>query len=367
MRAVPWWGVVSSAAAPVLLIGGWTVAAALQPGSFNAVAHTISALAAQGAADRWVMTLALVGVGACFVMTGLALRPAAAPGRIIVLTGGVATVLAAANPEPAAGGGSVPHTFWAGVGFVALATWPVGARRRGRSVPYGLRAAVSTRAVGVLLGLALSASCYGVVNAAWTRVKRVTVKLPNLPAAWRGRVAALVSDTHLGHVRGYRFMRRIVQMLIRLRPDIVFIAGDMYDGTAAKVDELASPWTELAAPLGAYFVTGNHEEFSDPAKYLQAVKQAGVRVLNNEKVVIDGLQIVGAHFRESTNDERLRTVLRGAALDRDRASILLTHAPDRLKIAEARRTRSCQALVSREMFSSLPRIFCGFSFEKSAD
>jgi hypothetical protein len=46
------------------------------------------------------------------------------------------------------------------------------------------------------------------------------------------------------------------------------------------------------------------------------------------------LQIVGAHFRESTNDERLRTVLRGAALDRDRASILLTHAPDRLKIAE---------------------------------
>jgi len=153
VRAVPWWGVVSSAAAPVLLIGGWTVAAALQPGSFNAVAHTISALAAQGAADRWVMTLALVGVGACFVMTGLALRPAAAPGRIIVLTGGVATVLAAANPEPAAGGGSVPHTFWAGVGFVALATWPVGARRRGRSVPYGLRAAVSTRAVGVLLGL----------------------------------------------------------------------------------------------------------------------------------------------------------------------------------------------------------------------
>jgi hypothetical protein len=188
--------------------------------------------------------------------------------------------------------------------------------------------------VGVLLGLALSASCYGVVNAAWTRVKRVTVQLPNLPAAWRGRVAALVSDTHLGHVRGYRFMRRIVQMVIRLRPDIVFIAGDMYDGTAAKVDELASPWTELAAPLGAYFVTGNHEEFSDPAKYLQAVKQAGVRVLNNEKVVIDGLQIVGVHFRESTNDERLRGVLRGAALDPDRASILLTHAPDRLKIAE---------------------------------
>lgn len=188
--------------------------------------------------------------------------------------------------------------------------------------------------VGVLLGVALLASLYGVVNAAWTRVKRVTVKLPNLPEAWRGRVAALVSDAHLGHVRGRRFVRRIVAMLTRLRPDIVFIGGDLYDGTAAKVQELAAPWAKLSTPLGAYFVTGNHEEFSDHTKYLEAVKDSGVRVLNNEKVTIDGMQIVGVHYRDSTNDERLRTVLRQAVVDRDRASILLTHAPDRLKIAE---------------------------------
>jgi len=66
---VPWWGVVSSAAAPVLLAGGWTVAAGLQPRSVNAVASTISALAADGAADRWVMTLVLLAVGACDVVT----------------------------------------------------------------------------------------------------------------------------------------------------------------------------------------------------------------------------------------------------------------------------------------------------------
>ena len=122
--------------------------------------------------------------------------------------------------------------------------------------------------------------------------------------------------------------------LTRLRPDIVFIAGDMYDGTIAKVNELAAPLAKLAAPWGAYFVTGNHEEFSDPTKYLDAVQQSGVRVLNNEKVTIDGLQIVGVHYRDSTNDERFRAVLREAAVDRGRASILLTHAPDRLKITE---------------------------------
>ena len=63
VRGGAWWGLVSSAAAPVLLAGGWTVAAGLQPRSFNAVADTISSLAAEGATDRWVMTAALAGVG----------------------------------------------------------------------------------------------------------------------------------------------------------------------------------------------------------------------------------------------------------------------------------------------------------------
>jgi uncharacterized protein len=186
----------------------------------------------------------------------------------------------------------------------------------------------------VLFAFALLASLYGIVNAGWTRVRRVRVKLPNLPESWRGRVAALVTDTHLGHVRGFRFMRRIVTTLTRLRPDIVFIAGDMYDGTVARVRELAQPWTGLAAPLGAFFVLGNHEEFTDSTKYLDAVEDSGVRVLNNEKVTVDGLQIVGVHYRDSTNDDHFRSVLRQADVDRDRASILLTHAPDRLQIAE---------------------------------
>lgn len=153
MRGVPWWGVVSSAAAPVLLVGGWTVAAALQPGSFDAVTQTISALAARGAADRWVMTLALLGVGACDVLTGLALRPAAVAGRLILVAGGVAGLLVAANPEPAGGGGSLSHGFWATLGFIALAAWPVGGRRRGPAVPCGLRPAISLSAAGALLGL----------------------------------------------------------------------------------------------------------------------------------------------------------------------------------------------------------------------
>jgi predicted MPP superfamily phosphohydrolase len=185
-----------------------------------------------------------------------------------------------------------------------------------------------------MFGLAVLASVYGLVNARWVRVKKITVKLPNLPISWRGRVAALVSDVHLGHVNGSRFMQRIVAMLRRLQPDIVFVTGDLYDGTKVDPDKFASPWKELSARFGAYFVTGNHEEFSDPTKYLDGVNRSGIGVLNNEKVIVDGLQIVGVHHSDSANPSRFRAILKHADVDRNRASVLLSHAPHELAIAE---------------------------------
>jgi hypothetical protein len=153
VRAVPWWGTVSSAAAPVLMAGGWTVAAGLQQSSYNQVADTVSALAAPGAADRWVMTLTFLLVGACDVVTGLALRPARAAGRVILIAGAVAGMLVAASPEHPGIRFPVPHMIWAAAGCAALVAWPAGAWRRGTSVPWGLRPAVSAGAVAVLVAL----------------------------------------------------------------------------------------------------------------------------------------------------------------------------------------------------------------------
>jgi predicted MPP superfamily phosphohydrolase len=184
-------------------------------------------------------------------------------------------------------------------------------------------------------GLAALASGYGLANAAWLRVTRITVKLPNLPAAWHGREAVLVGDLHLGNVRGAGFARRVVNKIRRLRPHAVFVSGDMFDGPKADYDRLAAPWRELSAPGGIYFVTGNHEEFTDRAKYLAAVRRAGLRVLNNEKVTVDGLQIVGVHDGEAADGRQLGKILGQAELDRGRASILLTHRPANLGMAEA--------------------------------
>jgi hypothetical membrane protein len=122
----------------------------MQPPSFDPVADTVSALAALGATDRWLMTLVFVVVGACDVVTGMALRPAAAVGRLILIAGAIAGMLVAANPEHA-GSGSVPHTVWAALGFAGLAAWPSGAWRRGRSVAWGLRRGVCFGVVAVQL------------------------------------------------------------------------------------------------------------------------------------------------------------------------------------------------------------------------
>jgi hypothetical protein len=142
---------ISAAVAFVALVGGCTVATALQPSSFNWLASTVSTLTEPGVADRWVTITAFAVTGACGMATAVALRPAAPAGRLILAAAGAAAVLVAINPEHA--GGSLTHGLWAAATFTALIAWPVGAWRRGTSVPWGLRPAVSAAGVGALLAL----------------------------------------------------------------------------------------------------------------------------------------------------------------------------------------------------------------------
>ncbi len=198
-------------------------------------------------------------------------------------------------------------------------------------------------------GGAVVAGLYGIVNAAFPRVTRITVALPGLPPQWRGRTAALVSDLHLGHIRNVRFVRRVVEKIIALQPDIVLVAGDLYDGVAGDFEKLAGPWKALTSLLpslaqgaspprkpafGVYYIAGNHEEFYRNAEYLPPLLRAGVRVLDNEKVEIDGLQLIGVHYRDAVQPERYRSILQSMHLDRNRASVLLLHAPVQLPISD---------------------------------
>jgi hypothetical membrane protein len=157
MRRTPWWTLLSAIGAPVFLIGGWTVAARLQPPDYDATRDTISALAGIAATDRWVMTLGIAGLGLCHLVTAAGLRPVARPGRLVLAIGGAATLCVAALPLPRAGPSSW-HGIAALIGFVSLALWPACAalsRRSETTGPLVLRRGTGLAATVVLLSLVI--------------------------------------------------------------------------------------------------------------------------------------------------------------------------------------------------------------------
>lgn len=182
--------------------------------------------------------------------------------------------------------------------------------------------------------LAILTSLYGMLNARRIRERRLTVALPNLPSSWQGRTALLISDMHLGHINGQGFARRIASIARRLDPHVIFIAGDLFDGSKVDPDRLAGPLLALDPPFGIYFSGGNHEDFGEPEEYEAALVRAGIRILHNQRIDVDGLQILGVSYADSTRPMQLRSFLESQRLNGGPASILLNHVPNRLPIVE---------------------------------
>jgi hypothetical membrane protein len=134
-------------AAPVAMVGGWTLAAALQ-GGFDPVRATISELATASVDRPGVMTAGLLATGAAHLVTAAGSRGVPLPGRLLLALGGAGTAAVGLLPVdrvPAA------HAVAAGIAFGALALWPAAAARRRGARP--LRPGVVLPASGVLLAL----------------------------------------------------------------------------------------------------------------------------------------------------------------------------------------------------------------------
>jgi hypothetical membrane protein len=131
---IPRWVLIPALAAPVVLIGGWTVGAWRQPSTYSPMRQTISALSQYGAQDRMIMTLCLAALGLSFVVMSFGFRAASLAGRIALALGGVAMTGAAIFPQPVHGSSNA-HLTSAGFAFVLLAIWPaLGARRDSRAL-----------------------------------------------------------------------------------------------------------------------------------------------------------------------------------------------------------------------------------------
>jgi len=184
------------------------------------------------------------------------------------------------------------------------------------------------------LVLALVVSVYGLVHARSIVVKDLPIKLDNLPSFWQGRKIVFVSDVHLGQVHLKSWATAVVAKINEQKPDIVFIGGDLYDGVKVDENDIISPFADIHSNFGTYFVTGNHEEFRDVGPYLQAIKSIGIKVLDNETSVVNGLQIVGVDDHDSSDPVKFKSILSGLNIDPAKPSILLKHQPSLLGIAE---------------------------------
>ena len=192
----------------------------------------------------------------------------------------------------------------------------------------------------ILLGMALSMvfllHLYGTLESTSAHIRRVKIAIPNLPEAWRGKTVAFVSDLHFGAVHRRHFAKKITRRLLKIAPDIVLIGGDMFDGVKCNPVRDMEPFHVVKPPHGMYFITGNHDYyFSDWATTgKKAIEDVGIKILNDEAVVLDGIQFAGIDYKTGTKPEMIDAALAKMKLTRSMPSILIKHEPNHLENIE---------------------------------
>jgi hypothetical protein len=165
-------------------------------------------------------------------------------------------------------------------------------------------------------------------------VNRVSIRLPGLPKAMDGFTIVQLSDIHVGPVIQRRFMDAVVQQCNALKPDLMCITGDLVDGSVSELGHAVSALANLQSRHGTYFVTGNHEYYSDDEAWTDALERLGIPVLRNRYVRIGepnaSFDLVGVDdwaAGRSGFDKRYDLAQAVAGRDPERPAVLLAHQP----------------------------------------
>ena len=132
-----------------------------------------------------------------------------------------------------------------------------------------------------LLGGAVALTLMATWGARHPRVVRVTVPIAGLPADLAGLRIVQLSDLHIGPTLKRDFVEAVVAAANGLAPDVVVLTGDVADGFPLALRDDVAPLAGLDAPLGKFFVTGNHEYYWDAVGWVSEVRRLGFDVLIN--------------------------------------------------------------------------------------
>jgi predicted MPP superfamily phosphohydrolase len=185
------------------------------------------------------------------------------------------------------------------------------------------------------LTLAVLFTAYGMWNAFHPRIKELEIEFENLPDHWKEKTLVQLSDIHLGHFYVTDFLKDLVNRVNDLKPELIFITGDLFDGMAKNVVPFVDGLDRLRARKGIYFITGNHETYIGVNRAITAMKKTRIKILKNEVVDIDGLQIIGVSYpgiRSISEIQGLEKLSQPSLANKPR--VLLFHTPTNIKSKE---------------------------------
>lgn len=219
-----------------------------------------------------------------------------------------------------------------------------GGNKEGLPGPFIPRSEFLSKIALATTALPITAFAYGIISGAHDyRIRRVTVKLKNLPKSFDGIRIGQISDIHSGSFWNKTAVKGGVEMFLGEKPDMIFFTGDLVNNLATEVREYMPIFEKLKAPLGVFSVTGNHdygdyhrwssvEEKSRNFKDLvNAHKSMGYDILMNEhrfieqggeKLAIIGNENWGVRF---SKHGKLEDAYAGA--EEAAVKLLLSHDP----------------------------------------
>jgi len=186
-----------------------------------------------------------------------------------------------------------------------------------------------------VLALALLLSLVGIVQARTIKNVSYEVSIANLPESWVGKRALLFSDTHYGLVNNKKAGARLFERIKKEDPDVIFIAGDLFDGPEIDTEYLVSLWLKMSSMYPVFYAPGNHEEYGNYDKFIKDIKDSGINVLEDEFTIYEGVNILGLKYRGKKHEDEIEKIIENMNISKDLPTIVVNHPPTFMKTLES--------------------------------
>ena len=142
----------------------------------------------------------------------------------------------------------------------------------------------------------------------------------------------MASDMHLGSLFGAKMLDKLTAIMQQENVDIILLPGDLMDDNveAYRAENMQPHLEKLRAPLGVYATLGNHDLFGHQAEIKAEVEKAGIRVLSNETLEVNGLLLVGRTDDIDASRPATESLLRGQ--NTELPVLLMDHRPSEIEL-----------------------------------